>query len=228
MSTINIDFRLDGTLVTVDTTINIVISRCDTEQDFVSSIAMTEVTKGKYIHTFTDPGNDLKYAYTVSIVHATVSTTIIGNKYGPVVKSYRNRDDAQVYFDDHLNSEPWNCATEPQQVKALIEGTRRIDRLAIAGVKNKEAQLLKFPRGSDTVVPVAIHEACYEIALAILDEVEDEDRSVTSRSFGGIRTTYDVSVNQPWLTAGILSKEAWIMLLPYLSKTREIKLNRES
>lgn len=227
MTTINVDHRVNGILTTVDTTITITVSRLDTEQDFITNIAMTESTIGKYFHTFTDPDNDLKYEYTVNIIHNSNNEIIKGNRYGIVTKAYANRDQAQTYFDEHLHAEPWDCATEPEQVKAGIEATRRIDRLAISGVKNEEAQLLKFPRG-DGIVPTAILEAQFEISLAILDEIEDEDRNVLSRSFGGIRTTYDLSVPQPWLSAGILSKEAWFLLLPYLSKAREIKLYRES
>ncbi|MEK0345839.1 MAG: hypothetical protein QQN65_03270 [Nitrosopumilus sp.] len=226
MTTINVDHRVNNILTTVDTTIVVTVKRLDTEQDFISA-AMTEDTIGKYSYEFTDPDNDLKYEYTINITHDSKNTTIEGNRYGIVTKAYANRDQAQTYFNEHLHIEPWDDATESEQVKVGIEATRRIDRLAISGVKNKEAQLLKFPRG-DGIVPTAILEAQFEISLAILDEVEDEDRSVSSRSFGGIRTTYDLSVPQPWLSAGILSKEAWFLLLPYLSKAREIKLYRES
>ncbi len=227
MTTINVEHRVNSILITVDTSINITVRRSDTEQDILSA-AMIEDTIGKYSHEFIDPDNDLKYEYTVNITHNSNDSVIKGNQYGIVTKAYANRDQAQTYFDEHLHTEPWDSTTELEQVKAGIEATRRIDRLAISGVKNKEVQLLKFPRGADTVVPTAILEAQFEISLAILDEVEDEDRSVSSRSFGGIRTTYDLSVPQPWLSAGILSKEAWFLLLPYLSKAREIKLYRES
>jgi len=228
MSTINTDFRLNDVLTTVDTTIVISITRCDTEQEFVTNEAMTELTPGKYEYTFTDPDTDLKYEFTVDIIHDSNSTKQVGNKYGTVTKVYANRDEAQVHMDNHLYPEPWECAKEPDQVKSGLEATRRIDRLALAGVKNSEAQLLQFPRGDNLTVPNAIKEAQFEIQLALLDEVEEDDRKVTSRSFGGIRTTYDSDILEPWIAAGILSKTAWALLQPYLRSGRQIKLHRES
>lgn len=228
MTTIFVEHRVATVLTTVDTSIDITITRADTEQIFITAEAMTEDTVGKYSHTFTDPDDDLKYEYTVDIEHDSNTSEQTGNKYSPVTTAYANRDEAQAYMDDQLDPSPWEDATEEDQVKVGLDATRRIDRLALAGVKNTEAQVLMFPRGDDTVVPSAILEAQYEISLALLDGVEEGDRSVVSRSFGGVRTTYNVDVPQPWLSAGILSKRAWEMLLPYMRKTREIKLNRES
>lgn len=228
MSTIIIEYRIDKVLTTIDTSVDITIIRTDTEQIFITVEPMIEDTVGKYSYTFTDPDDNLKYEYTVDIIHDSNPSEQTGNKYGPVTTAYANRDEAQTYMDKLLDSSPWESATEEDQVKAGLEATRRIDRLALAGVKNTEAQVLMFPRGDDTVVPNAILEAQYEIELALLDEVEEGDRSVVSRSFGGVRTTYNVDVPQPWLSAGILSKRAWEMLLPYMRKVREIKLNRES
>lgn len=228
MTTISIEYRVANVLTTIDTSIDITITRTDTEQIFITAEPMIEDTVGKYSYAFTDPDDDLKYEYTVDIIHDSNPSEQTGNKYGPVTTAYANRDEAQTYMDKLLDSSPWESATEEDQVKAGPEATRRIDRLALAGVKNTEAQVLMFPRGDDTVVPNAILEAQYEIELALLDEVEEGDRSVVSRSFGGVRTTYNVDVPQPWLSAGILSKRAWEMLLPYMRKVREIKLNRES
>lgn len=228
MTTISIEYRVANVLTTIDTSIDITITRTDTEQIFITAEPMTEDTVGKYTYTFTDPDDNLKYEYTIDIIHDSNPSEQTGNKYGPVTTAYANRDEAQTYMDKLLDSSPWESATEEDQVKAGPEATRRIDRLALAGVKNTEAQVLMFPRGDDTVVPGAILEAQYEISLALLDEVEEGDRSVVSRSFGGVRTTYNVDVPQPWLSAGILSKRAWEMLLPYMRKVREIKLNRES
>lgn len=228
MTTISVEHRVSDVLTTVDTSIDITIVRADTEQIFVTAEAMTEDTVGKYSYTFTDPDDNLKYEYTVNIIHDSNPSEQTGNKYGPVTTAYANRDEAQTYMDKLLDSSPWESATEEDQVKAGLEATRRIDRLALAGVKNTKAQLLMFPRGDDTVVPNAILEAQFEIELALLDEVEEGDRSVVSRSFGGVRTTYNVDVPQPWLTTSILSKRAWELLLPYIRKTREITLHRES
>lgn len=228
MTTISIEYRVANVLTTIDTSIDITITRTDTEQIFITAEPMTEDTVGKYTYAFTDPDDNLKYGYTVAIIHDSNPSEQTGNKYGLVTTAYANRDEAQIYMDKLLDSSPWESATEEDQVKAGPEATRRIDRLALAGVKNTEAQVLMFPRGDDTVVPGAILEAQYEISLALLDEVEEGDRSVVSRSFGGVRTTYNVDVPQPWLSAGILSKRAWEMLLPYMRKVREIKLNRES
>jgi hypothetical protein len=78
----------------------------------------------------------------------------------------------------------------------------------------------QFPRGNDTTVPDAVSQACCELALALLDDVdpnfEIENLSASNQSLGDARLSRDTSYVQEHVRAGIPSIEAWTLLLPFM------------
>jgi hypothetical protein len=146
------------------------------------------------------------------------------------VTPYLTVEQAQVFFNDRLNTYAWDNASDPERLKALKESTRRIDRLDYLGEKLDPDQVLEFPRDHQTEVPNAIEEACCLIALALLDgadmTIEDQNLSVVTQAFSNARTTYETSVRRDYIRHGIPSPEAWQCLLPYLSDGREIQIHR--
>lgn len=147
--------------------------------------------------------------------------------------SYIDRLEAQAYFDGRLNTEAWDDATDDEQKdKSLIMATRIIDRLNFSGVKAVAVQILQFPRGDDTVIPVDVQNATAEIALALLDgvnpDLEFENVFMTSQGYGGIRSSFDRTVKPAHILAGIPSFVAWTFLKPYLLDPLNIELHRTS
>lgn len=168
--------------------------------------------------------------------------------YGTVQK-------ANDYFGTRLHSDLWDATSLPDKTKALQQATRLINNLNFAGEKNAaflvrdalniicitteqqttiwEAGLTQadeFPRGSDTVVPVAIEEATYELAFSLLDgvdpEIEFQNQSTISEGFASVRDTKDRSFVQEHIHAGIPSLSAWSRLRRYLRDVGSIQLSR--
>lgn len=144
---------------------------------------------------------------------------------------------ANEYFSEMLFEAAWTRATGDDRVVALVEATRAIDRLNYKGAKHPVylldsptrdqvivadgTQGLEFPRGPATAVPLAIEEACYEIAYALLAGADPEDQSagvgVVAQTYGAVRTSYGVSgASDERAVSGIPSSEAWTLLKPYL------------
>lgn len=169
---------------------------------------------------------------------------------------YGTLQGAQDYFSERLHSELWDTIGLDDRTKALKTATRRIERLSYVGEKNAaaiqrlnandpenptdseiilinvagETQELEFPRGTDTVVPVEIENACYEIAFALVDgrdpEQELEDLATISQGFASVRRTRDRSFVHEHLNAGIPSSLAWSFLKPYLRDDSSLRINR--
>lgn len=148
---------------------------------------------------------------------------------------YGDTTGGDEYFATRLRSGPWDDASEADQIKALYEATRAIDRLAFKGFKTDADQVLSFPRSYVegtlvTEVPTEVLWATYELALCLLDEIDPEAEArnlgVTSESYGSVRTTYDRSFAEESIAAGIPSIQAWLFLQPYLQDSRGITLSR--
>jgi len=144
--------------------------------------------------------------------------------------AYLTTAQAQNYFDEILNSEGWDLASEPNRIKALKIATRSIDRLAYKGDKTADTQDNEFPRGGDTDVPEDIEWACCYITLALLDgrdtDLDFDNLAVVSQGFSSVRSTYDKDSVLPYIAAGIPSATAWRYLKPYLLDASEITLSR--
>jgi hypothetical protein len=146
--------------------------------------------------------------------------------------SYITVSEAQTYFNDRLDTDPWDCATSTNKSKALSMATKIIDRLNYQGCKATDAQELQFPRDDDTVVPQDIKDATAEIALALLDgvdpEMEYQNLSMTSQAYGKVKSNYDRSIVQEHVLVGLPSITAWRLVKPYVRDPRTVDLNRVS
>ena len=127
---------------------------------------------------------------------------------------------ADAYHGSMLRGQRWTYSDQIRKRQALNEATMRIDTLNFAGVKAVASQPLQFPRGTDTLVPVAIERACYEVANALLKGVdpdtERDNLTAVVQAYGGLRTEYDPTSVPAHFSAGIPSFTAWQLLLPYL------------
>lgn len=150
---------------------------------------------------------------------------------GTTLPYYGSLDDADNYFQYKLYNDPWLVASRERKIAALVESTRAMDNLNYIGNKTG---VLEFPRDLDAYpdVPVAIKQACYENALALLDGVdtdtETDNLDNTSRAFGGIRTTMDRRSLSPHRVHGIASATAWRLLRPFLCDGASLVLSRVS
>lgn len=158
------------------------------------------------------------------------SDLIVAN--GSTLPIYGTLEKADNYFAMMLEGQRWTYTDRLKRFQALVSATRRIDRLNFIGVKSNPNQFLQFPRGTDTLVPVDIEQACYELALVLLKGVdpdtERDNLSSTFQGYGGLRSEFDRSIIHPYLVAGIPSFTAWNLLLPYLDERSGIELKRIS
>jgi len=156
--------------------------------------------------------------------------------------SYLTPEDAQEYADERLNAEAWDDAVDEDgssfgqpgtlTYKALAMATKIIDRLNYRGDKYDSGQENQFPRGTDTTVPTDIEEACFEIALALLDgidpQLEGENLRMKSQGYANVRSTYDSDMPAPHMVAGVPSLVAWRYLVPYLRDVGMVDMLRTS
>lgn len=173
----------------------------------------------------------------MSIINRSLSNNIIWittciPETAIVIDSYGTLQEANIYFDNRLRSQPWKRSSIFDRSKALIEATRIIDGLKYKGDKTDEDQLHQFPRDAETDVPKNIEFATYEIALKLLDgvdpEIEQENLYATGSNYGGVRTTYDRTFLPVHIQAGVPSMKAWSFLRPFLSDPQEITISRVS
>jgi hypothetical protein len=163
--------------------------------------------------------------------------------------------EANDYFDARLHEDIWTDTSDTDREKALQAATRIIDNLNFKGEKAAVysvmydsggneltytdadlrtadlSQPLEFPRTTDTDVPDQIKMACWEIAYALLDEIDPdlelENLAVTSQSIASIRTSYDrVNSQIEHVVNGIPSATAWRYLRPFLRDSEAIILSR--
>jgi len=162
---------------------------------------------------------------------------------------------AETYFDTRLDTESWDEATNINKIKALTMATRAIDRLNFIGEKVDNDQELEFPRNFNdaeneainyfeyggyitysedydmNVMPEDIENACYEIALALLNgkdaELEFESANLTITQMGPIQGNFDTNTPE-YILSGIVSYYAWQFLKPYLRDSRTMKVFRTS
>lgn len=148
------------------------------------------------------------------------------------VMMYGTIEKADAYFGNLLEGQRWMFTPVDKKRMALISATRRIDRLNFRGVKTDPSQPLQFPRGTDTLVPVEIQWACFELAQELLKgtdpNTERDNTQVTVQAYGSLRTEFDPGTVLPYMVAGIPSATAWGLLEPYLSERRSVDLERIS
>lgn len=145
---------------------------------------------------------------------------------------YGTLEKADNYFGAMLEGQRWAFESRLRRLQALVSATKRIDRLNFVGSQADPDQPLQFPRGTDTLVPVDIEQACYELAITLLKGVdpdtEHDNALATVQAYGGLRSEFDRTSVLPYMIAGIPSSTAWNLLLPYLLEQRRIELRRIS
>ena len=140
--------------------------------------------------------------------------------------------EAQQYFDERLNTGPWDFATPTDQMKALQTATRAINRLRFLGNQIDPNQPNAFPRDAwlDTPIPLAVQQATCELALQLLDSadpnIEIANIATTGDNYSMVRANYIRDFALPHIMAGIPSSEAWQLLLPFLADPLSIQVWR--
>ncbi|TXH08446.1 MAG: hypothetical protein E6R03_18195 [Hyphomicrobiaceae bacterium] len=164
-----------------------------------------------------------------STFYVTQDVSVANGSTLPIYGSVERGDN---YFAMMLEGQRWMDTPRLRKLQALVSATRRIEQLRFYGEKHDASQPLQFPRGTDTLVPVEIEQACYELAQTLLKGVdpdkEADNLSVTVLAFGQLRSEQDRSFVPPYVRAGIPSQTAWNLLLPFLDPDLGITLQRVS
>lgn len=144
--------------------------------------------------------------------------------------NYIDSTDAEEYLlANKLKRKAWTKASAGDREIALTSATKIINRLPLLGDKTDAEQENAFPRGGDTEVPQDIKDACVEIAYGLLDGIdpvkEFEDLRVQSKSYGSVSITSN-GVAKVYAALGIVSFEAYLLLLPYLRPLDTLSIER--
>lgn len=143
---------------------------------------------------------------------------------------YGSIEKADNYFASVLHGQKWEYLDRSLKAKALVSATKLIEQLNFAGTPTVPSQPLSFPRGTDTLVPVAIEEATYELALALLKgidpDTERDNLSMTVQGYGTVKAEYNRASPPPYIVSGIPSPTAWHKLLPFLEERRAVRITR--
>lgn len=128
----------------------------------------------------------------------------------------------------HSDDHEWFSATDQEKTLYLNRATRTLNNLPWKGVKGDTANA--FPRENQTEIPDAIKFACAEIAFTLAEGVdpaiEFDNLVVTSQKIGTVSITSDVRIPRAFVAAGVLSLEAWRLILPYLRYLGSVSLER--
>lgn len=204
------------------------------------SLGIIEVSTGNYAISITNFDSTwsgiIKWDNTGVIIF---QETFTGNPSTfLVITAYITVEQANNYFQTRLGTDAWDNAILTDQVKALAQSTRMIDRLNFIGIKASITQTFQWPRiigprriGSVGVVgpiPTDIEMAVAELALNLLDgidaDLEDELLGSQSDAYATVRVTSDSKLARDHIKAGIISMTAWRLLLPWLQDPRSITL----
>lgn len=147
--------------------------------------------------------------------------------------AYMTLEEANTYFETYrLVTSAWDAATDPNKTKALAMATKLMDQLSYDGDMADADQELQFPRGSDTIYPTPIMEACAECAYSLLDgidiELEYDNIRANSMGFANVRSSQNSSMVPEHKSAGIPSFIAWRLMKPFLRTGGSVDLIRTS
>lgn len=88
---------------------------------------------------------------------------------GVTATVYGSLDGAVLYFNLALGGSGWVAASSTDRQKALVSATRWLNRL---GLVDPDTGAAIAPHATDVGVPVAVQEGAYELANAVLVDVE--------------------------------------------------------
>ena len=145
---------------------------------------------------------------------------------------YADTGGGDAYFATRVGSDAWDEAEVTDKTKALGHATRIIDSLSFMGQKLDPTQENAFPRFGQTDIPEDVLNACYEIAIALLDginpDLEFENLSQTSTHYANVKTTFNRDTLPEHTVAGVPSPVAWRLLKPWLYDNRSVSTIRAS
>ena len=146
-----------------------------------------------------------------------------------MITPYADITFADSYFENFLNAEEYTAEDNTTKGKALNHATLLIDNVGFMGSKSVSTQDRQFPRDvTRNLIPVAIQEACCEVALQLLQgfDVNDEhiDVNIISEGYANVRTTRDTDKVPEYISYGIPCLTAWLKIKPYLRNNRTVKL----
>lgn len=111
-----------------------------------------------------------------------MALTLDATPKGVNSNSYATRAEADAYFDGRMNAGAWTAATNAQKDLALVAATSRLEQEKYKEGRTTTEQRLQWPRAyvltpdenfrswyDPDVVPRPIKEACFELALAMLN-----------------------------------------------------------
>jgi hypothetical protein len=161
----------------------------------------------------------------------------------PTPATYVTVEESLEYFKYSLKFSTWDASSDDDKLRAIVDATRRIDRLNFHGIPtadwlNKKqgplaqpiSQPLEFPRNGSEITPQDIKDACCEIAFSLLDGVDPEQDlrgvSITSHGLSSARIAIDTAESRMAIRHGIPSETAWLLLVPFLLDASEFKISR--
>jgi len=106
-----------------------------------------------------------------------MSVTFDSTSGATSANSYISVEDADNYFAKRMHTDNWDAASDVNKQKALMDATRRLDRIEYTGEKTNNDQALEWPRTGatlrdealdDDIIPTRILDATCELALAVL------------------------------------------------------------
>ena len=168
--------------------------------------------------------------FTESITDTVVLTPSVVNTSTIDKRTVASVAEGDSYMLNRLDASAWTSATAAKKLTALIDATLRIEQLNYRGTKAVATQQFQMPRDDDTVIPVEYKYACIELAYSLLDgvdaQIEYENMSMASHTYGNVKTVYDTTFPPEHIAAGIPSVLAWRFLKPFLRDWTTIDLRR--
>lgn len=144
---------------------------------------------------------------------------------------YGSLAEGSIYHNARVHSWDWNQASEADRLRAMYHASTLIDQFRYICDKAVSTQVLEFPRTGETTVPLAIRQACYLIADALLsgrDPDEDFEAMMTKvETFGAVRTEFERAKGPQAHTSNLIpSPGAWALILPYLQISTSFDVNK--
>jgi hypothetical protein len=242
MTTLRKKIYIEGILTDPDTVVLSDVTGTygirDQDENIVISAdkAMVKESTGVYYTQFGDTLFNRIYTYSIKYTISGVDYYLTGTLYGPTQLSitigpmYVNEQEMIDFFNTRVNSAFFDAATSDERITAAKQATDIIDRLNFDYDKTSSTQELQFPRNSETTVPQAIKDACCLIALELLagteTNIEFDNLRLLSNTYSKVSSKFDGSNIPDHTTFGIPSREAWILLWPYMKQGRSLKLYR--
>lgn len=140
---------------------------------------------------------------------------------------YIEADEATEYLSLYYTSDSEWFSSSDQEIY-LNRATAALNRLPWQGVAGDTENF--FPRLDEEDVPEAIKKACAELAFRYAEGVdpsaEFDNLVVTSQKIGSVSITSNNKVMKTHIIAGIVSLEAWYLILPYLINQNALIVER--